>query len=127
MISKRKIIMISTIFIICLISIVFIQNNNQKNDILISKKEENIISSNAISMLYETEVGSGEYQISNDTSWPSSRVIIFVRPKYLRENKYKVKVLYKKYLFMWYNYNGCGTYESFNYKRTLGIFNYKWF
>lgn len=68
MISKRKIIMISTIFIICLISIVFIQNNNQKNDILISKKEENIISSNAISMLYETEVGSGEYQISNDTS-----------------------------------------------------------
>ena len=31
-----------------------------------------IINNNALTMMYETEAGSGEYQVSSDTSWPQS-------------------------------------------------------
>ena len=67
---------ICIIFLIILVCI-FIKTIIPKEEkvVLKSKKINNIISANAISMLYETEAGSGEYQISNDTSWPSSGYI----------------------------------------------------
>lgn len=34
-----------------------------------------IIKTNALTMMYETEVGSGEYQISNDNSWPGDEYV----------------------------------------------------
>ena len=53
-----------------------LKNSFEINDkVLKSKKEENIVSANAISMLYETEVGSGEYQISTDIMWPQDGYI----------------------------------------------------
>ena len=67
---------ICIIFLIILVCI-FIKTiiPKEENEVLKSEKINNIVSSNAISMLYETEAGSGEYQISNDTSWPSSGYI----------------------------------------------------
>ena len=63
------------ILFVLLIFVFLIQNKKSENIILKSQKEQNVVSSNAISMMYETEVGSGEYQTSTDTSWPSSGYI----------------------------------------------------
>ena len=62
-----------SIIILCAVIVYNIPSKEQV--VLKSQKEQNIVSSNAISMLYETEAGSGEYQISTDTSWPSSGYI----------------------------------------------------
>ena len=46
------------ILFVLLIFVFLIQNKKSENIILKSQKEQNIVSSNAISMMYETEVGS---------------------------------------------------------------------
>ena len=78
--KKKKIftaIFIIVSFFICASIIYYFFINKSSLNIQISKnlKEENILYSNAISMMYETEIGSGEYQITNDTTWPSSGYI----------------------------------------------------
>ena len=69
------------ILFVLLIFVFLIQNKKSENIILKSQKEQNVVSSNAISMMYETEVGSGEYQTSTDTTWPSP--VIFLMKDYL--------------------------------------------
>ena len=45
-------------------------------EILVNDKENNyLINSNAITMMYETSEGSGEYQTISDTSWPQEGYI----------------------------------------------------
>ena len=72
--QKKVVLFFLIMFIGCLFCL--LKNSLETNDkILKSKKEENIVSANAISMLYETEVGSGEYQTSTDTMWPQDGYI----------------------------------------------------
>ena len=73
--NSKKIIIIESVLLILLFSFILIQNKKENNQIILNEKKESKISSNAISMMYETEVGSGEYQTSTDTSWPSSGYI----------------------------------------------------
>ncbi len=70
--KKSNIFLIAIIlFLIAIISILLINNNTDK--VIISSgnsHKENINTSNALTMMYETEAGSGEYQVSSDTTWP---------------------------------------------------------
>lgn len=71
-IKKINIILIVLIFLLLAIILVLLANNNF-NKVVISNKNDsknNIIKYNVLTMMYETETGSGEYQISNDTKWP---------------------------------------------------------
>ena len=70
---RKKILIIA--LLLCGIFSMFIQENDKNSKIIKNEKKERFLSSNAISMLYETEVGSGEYQTSTDTTWPSSGYI----------------------------------------------------
>ena len=68
----KKILVIVTIITLGLIGILFnYQNNNDKAIYESSSTSNNkIVSSNALTMMYETEAGSGEYQVTSDTTWP---------------------------------------------------------
>ena len=70
--KKSNIFLIAIIlFLIAIISILLINNNTDK--VIISSgnsHKENINTSNALTMMYETEAGSGEYQVSSDATWP---------------------------------------------------------
>ena len=69
-IKKSKIIILA-IFLLFIILVCFASNMYDNNKVIIeNEKIDSIIKSNAITMMYETEVGSGEYQVSSDTTWP---------------------------------------------------------
>lgn len=59
--------------ILIMIAITFIglyTNNNLKNKIILkNESSSNILITNALTMMYETEIDSGEYQVSNGVSW----------------------------------------------------------
>ena len=61
------------IFLILFINLaLIIVNNNYNNDkrVLENGKSSGIINSNALTMMFETEAGSGEYQVVSENSWP---------------------------------------------------------
>ena len=73
-IKKVNIILVIAILILLAIILILLTNNNI-NKIVISNEsisKNNIINSNALTMMYETEAGSGEYQVTSDTMWPQS-------------------------------------------------------
>ena len=49
--------------------LVVINLSNNERDILENSTNDQIIKSNALTMMYETDVGSGEYQLSTDSEW----------------------------------------------------------
>ena len=65
---KENIIISCLAVLILALGITLIYEPNDK-EIYTSQNSE-IISENSLAMMYETEAGSGEYQISSDTSWP---------------------------------------------------------
>ena len=72
----KKIILI--IFLILSIGIGIIVINNQMNtskNILASESKNALKANNAITMMYETNIGSGEYQTTTDTTWPQDGYI----------------------------------------------------
>ena len=71
-IKKINIILIA-ILVLVVIIVVLLLTNNSTDKVVISSENSykgNITNSNALTMMYETEAGSGEYQVSKDTSWP---------------------------------------------------------
>lgn len=59
-----------TILILC-VSVYFIINKNDNRMIYENNNDEShIVNTNALTMMYETEAGSGEYQVSSNTTWP---------------------------------------------------------
>ena len=70
--KKFNIILIVIILILLAIISILIINNNTDKVVISSKISSNsdIINSNALTMMYETEYQSGEYQVSRDTTWP---------------------------------------------------------
>ena len=73
-INEKRVILyfiIGIIFILSIVILLFFNNfiNNNKM-ILKDEKNINLFNTNAITMLYETEVDSGEYQVASDNSWP---------------------------------------------------------
>ncbi len=71
---KRKTLVVSFIVVIVLVLVVI--TKYQPNDkVILESNDDLIVTSNALSMMYETSAGSGEYQVSSDTSWPQEGYI----------------------------------------------------
>ena len=67
----KKILIILTVLVLGLIAIFYNDYDNNKV-VLTNNSNQKIINSNSLTMMYETEYQSGEYQVSSDTSWPES-------------------------------------------------------
>ena len=70
--STKKIYIISLTIILVVIAIIAIllRNNNTSKIIVNNEESKQLINTNALTMMYETEAGSGEYQIFTNTTWP---------------------------------------------------------
>ena len=77
--SNKKVVMICVLLVIfCTFILIYIQKKylvKEENIILKNDTKTHIINSNAITMMYETVSGSGEYQTTTDTSWPQEGYI----------------------------------------------------
>ena len=72
---RKRIIIFSIIVLIVVLS-VLILNFNKDNKIIYTDVESNqIMNTNALTMMYETEAGSGEYTVSTETTWPQEGYI----------------------------------------------------
>ena len=65
----KKILIILTVLVLGLIAIFYNDYNNDKV-VLTNNSNSQIINSNSLTMMYETDYQSGEYQVSSDTVWP---------------------------------------------------------
>ena len=73
---KKEIIIINFLILILAILAFLIPAKNDEKEILHNNTNSNyIINSNAITMMYETEAGSEEYQTTTNTSWPGDGYI----------------------------------------------------
>ena len=69
--KSNVIVLVIILVLLVIISILLININTDK--VIISSGNShkgNINNSNALTMMYETEADSGEYQVSSDTTWP---------------------------------------------------------
>ena len=69
---KKKVIIgiISVLVVISGCLFVMFNISNKSYYVITNETEEKIMNTNALTMMYETEAGSGEYQASSDTIWP---------------------------------------------------------
>ncbi len=65
-------IMILIIVILLILIVYTIFSFYGSNQVIKSGKFDRIVNSNSLTMMYETESGSGEYVLSSDTTWPES-------------------------------------------------------
>ena len=75
---NRKILLISGVLLtLSIITIIIFNNMNNKENNIISniKKDAEVINSNMITMMYETDAGTGIYEETKDTTWPESGYI----------------------------------------------------
>ena len=70
MITKIRTLIIGVIIIILSIISIALFPNNSNHEIISNNQSSNIINTNSLTMMYETEAGSGEYQVSSDNAWP---------------------------------------------------------
>lgn len=66
----KKIIILSFTFILIIICIFLYPNITSTKKIITNNQESTKINTNSLTMMYETSAGSGEYQVSSDSSWP---------------------------------------------------------
>ena len=67
---KKLIFGVSIILVIFLIIIILLIDNNTKRIVISNEESKQLMNTNALTMMYETEAGSGEYQVTSDTTWP---------------------------------------------------------
>ena len=73
--KKCLIISISVLLVLSICLYVFIGNNNEKVIFENESSTNHIVNTNALTMMYETDYDSGEYQVSSDTTWPGDEYI----------------------------------------------------
>ena len=71
--KKFSIIIVSILITCCLI--LLINSNYYEGKIITDSKTQNILNTNSLTMMYETDYQSGEYQVSSDTTWPQDGYI----------------------------------------------------
>ena len=71
--KKFSIIIVSVLITCCLI--LLINSNYYEGKIITDSKTQNILNTNSLTMMYETDYQSGEYQVSSDTTWPQDGYI----------------------------------------------------
>lgn len=69
---NKRILLISGILLTLGLSCLGLYNVNNNDRLIVENNKSNnkVVSSNAVTMMYETEAGSDEYQISTDNTWP---------------------------------------------------------
>ena len=75
---NKKILLISSMLLtLVLITIVIFNNTNSNESNIISNtnKDKQVINNNMITMMYETDAGTGIYEETKDTTWPESGYI----------------------------------------------------
>ena len=68
---KKNSLIVTSILVTCCL-ILLINCNYYEEKIIADTKTKNILNTNSLTMMYETDYQSGEYQVSSDTSWPQS-------------------------------------------------------
>ena len=68
--KKIYIILIAIILVVIAIVAILLINNSTSKVIISNEESKQLINTNALTMMYETEAGSGEYKVSSDTTWP---------------------------------------------------------
>ena len=75
---KKKLMLISSVLLtLSLVNIIFFNSmDNKENNIIKNVNKDNqILKENMITMMYETEAGSGEYTETSDNTWPETGYI----------------------------------------------------
>ena len=69
---KKKVIIgiVSILMVITGSLFVMFNSSNRSYEVITNDKEERKVNTNALTMMYETEVGSGEYTVASDNAWP---------------------------------------------------------
>ena len=70
--KKKKVVITLSIVGIFILTFIIYNYINTDGVIIASGKSEESINNKTFSMMLETSAGSGEYQVSNDTTWPGS-------------------------------------------------------
>ena len=65
---KKKLILSAFILIVVTLTVILLGQSNER--VIYSSKINELPTTDALAMMYETESGSGEYIVSDDTSWP---------------------------------------------------------
>ena len=68
----KKVVLISNVLLTFFIGIYFYYDSSNQKYVLEDKLGSRITNTNALTMMYETDYGSGEYQVSSDSAWPQS-------------------------------------------------------
>ena len=73
---KKKYLFFSIFIVIILVFILIVYNNNYKKDIYVEKNKESVKNSDnkipgMVSLMIETKVGTGVYEASTSTTWPT--------------------------------------------------------
>ena len=66
----KKLVLISSVLLTFIIGIYLFNYSSKSKSVLSNNSSQQITNFNAITMMYETESGSGEYKVASDTSWP---------------------------------------------------------
>lgn len=69
---KKKLLVgcISFLLVLSICLYFYISGNNANKVVLENEEIKQVVNTNALTMMYETEANSGEYAVSSDTSWP---------------------------------------------------------
>ena len=65
---KKKLILSTFILMVVTLTVILLGQSNER--VIYSSKINELPTTDALAMMYETESGSGEYVVSDDTSWP---------------------------------------------------------
>ncbi len=78
----KKIMLISSVILTIIVMSIITINNMDKNEknIIKNKEEKEIIKSNMLTLMYETEAGSKEYVATKDNTWPEEGYIYLIKP-----------------------------------------------
>ena len=68
--EKKEVIIISIVLVLIAIFCIYICFPKDNKNVLENDKYNKLLYNNALTMMYETEAGSGEYQVTSDTTWP---------------------------------------------------------
>ena len=71
MFMKKKYIIITISILLILTTCLYVfMGDNTKRIVISNEESKKLTNNNALTMMYETEAGSGEYQVTSDTTWP---------------------------------------------------------
>ena len=68
----KKVVLISSVLLIFIIGVYAYYYSDKQKYVLLDEISNQVINTNSLTLMYETEYQSGEYQVSSDSVWPQS-------------------------------------------------------